>query len=143
MTNRPSSTSEIGAIRILRRGASRRCPVCGEWKIFKGWFALQPSCPQCGFVFERREGQFIGGIGVNTMVSFTAIVATMGLCFLLTAPEFSLPWILGPTLAVGIIMPAAFFPVSKTLWAAIDLIMIPLEPDEAPLRQRPLPKRSE
>ena len=32
--------------------------------------------------------------------------------------------------ATALIVPLAFFPVSKTLWSAIDLAMRPLEPDD-------------
>jgi len=138
VTSGPSSTDQIGFFRILRRGLTRRCPVCGEWKIFEGWFVMLPCCPQCGFVFERQEGQFIGGIGVNTSVTAISIVLSMILGFAITAPDFSLPWILGTTIAVSVVVPLLFFPVSKTLWAAIDLLMIPLGDTEAPMRQRPL-----
>lgn len=137
MSTGPSSTDQIGLYRILWRGLTRRCPVCGEWKIFEGWFTLVPRCPQCGFVFERQEGQFIGGIGVNTVVTSLAIILSMILGFVFTAPDFSLPWILGTTVAVSVLVPLLFFPASKTLWAAIDILMVPLEDDEAPSRQRP------
>jgi hypothetical protein len=32
--------------------------------------------------------------------------------------------------AVAVVVPLAFYPVSKTLWSAIDLAMRPLEPDD-------------
>lgn len=140
MTSSRTSTADIGVVRILTRGLTRRCPVCGERDVFDDWFNQKPCCGECGFVFERQEGQFIGAIGVNTVVSFVAIIVTMTLGFVLTAPDFSLPWILGTTMAVSVLVPLLFFPVSKTLWAAIDMIMIPLEETEAPLRQRPHPK---
>ncbi len=140
MAETSNSTSEIGFGRIIRRGLTRRCPVCGEWNVFDGWFRQKPSCPQCGFVFARKEGQFIGAIGVNTSVTAIAIVLSMIIGFAVTAPDFSLPWILGSTVVVSIVVPTIFFPVSKTLWAAMDILMIPLEETEAPLRQRPLRK---
>jgi uncharacterized protein (DUF983 family) len=32
----------------LRRGASGRCPACGEGSIFRGYLKPQPQCPKCG-----------------------------------------------------------------------------------------------
>jgi hypothetical protein len=32
--------------------------------------------------------------------------------------------------ATAVVVPLAFYPVSKTLWSAIDLAMRPLEPDD-------------
>ena len=68
-----SSTKEIGAGKILLRGWTKRCPVCGETKIFRGWFELVEQCPRCHFWFERQEGQFIGAVGVNTVVTFVSM----------------------------------------------------------------------
>ncbi len=40
-------------------------------------------------------------------------------------------WVaVGAIVATAIIVPLAFYPVSKTLWSAIDLAMRPLEPDD-------------
>lgn len=134
MSGQPTSTKEIGALRILARGTTKRCPVCGERDIFEGWFSLRKSCPRCWFVFERQEGQFIGAVGVNTSITFGALTLVMVLGFVLTAPDFNAALILGSCLAVATLLPLIFFPVSKTLWAAIDLLLIPLEPGEAPFR---------
>jgi uncharacterized protein (DUF983 family) len=32
----------------IRRGARRRCPVCGEGPLFTGYLATQEQCPKCG-----------------------------------------------------------------------------------------------
>lgn len=40
----------------MRRGLARRCPRCGEGKLFAGWHRLAERCPVCGLAFERRTG---------------------------------------------------------------------------------------
>lgn len=131
-----SSTKEIGAGKILIRGWTKRCPVCGESKIFRGYFELVEECPRCGFRFERQEGQFIGAIGVNTVVTFFSMTLVMTLGLIFTAPEFNVVLIMTSSIGVAALLPLLFFPFSKTVWAAIDLLLIPLEPGEAPLRSR-------
>jgi uncharacterized protein (DUF983 family) len=39
----------------LRRGLRRRCPHCGEGRLFAGW-SLRDRCAVCGLVFARNPG---------------------------------------------------------------------------------------
>src|SRR5687767_8479697 len=39
----------------LRRGLRKRCPHCGEGRLFHGWSHVD-SCSNCGLVFEPRPG---------------------------------------------------------------------------------------
>ena len=32
----------------LRRGIARRCPACGQGRLFNGYLAVRPICPACG-----------------------------------------------------------------------------------------------
>jgi hypothetical protein len=36
----------------------------------------------------------------------------------------------GAIMATAVVVPLVFYPVSKTLWSAIDLAMRPLEPED-------------
>lgn len=69
---------------------------------------------------------------MNTVVSFAVLLATVIVCFLLTGPDRTAVQVLLPPLLVAAVFPMAFFPASKTLWTAIELVMVPLRPDEAP-----------
>jgi len=40
----------------LRRGLRLRCPRCGEGRLFHGWNRLNESCPVCGLIYERENG---------------------------------------------------------------------------------------
>jgi uncharacterized protein (DUF983 family) len=40
----------------LGRGLRRRCPHCGQGRIFRRWADTFERCPVCGLVFERNAG---------------------------------------------------------------------------------------
>lgn len=131
---------------LLLRGLFGRCPVCGGRRLFRRWFTMVDRCPTCSLKYERVEGHWIGAIGVNT-------VCVMGLMLIvLAAVTFSLFPDPPPTVplvsaevVIAVLGPLVFFPASRTLWTAMDLLMRPLLPGEVdprfvevdPLRDRP------
>ena len=88
-------------------------------------------CPNCGFLFERTEGQFIGAVGINTIVTFGALLITLVVGFIVTSPDIAVVPLLVAGLAIAAVLPVFFYPYSKTIWTAVDLSMSPLEPGEA------------
>src|SRR5688572_26962394 len=40
---------------VLWRGLRKRCPHCGEGRLFSGWSQLE-HCSVCGLVFARNPG---------------------------------------------------------------------------------------
>lgn len=115
---------------LLWRGLRRRCPVCGEGGLFRGWFTMVDDCPRCGLHFERVEGHWIGAIGINTIVSFGLMMVVMVVGFVVTYPDPPVAPILVATVLTAAVTPVAFFPASKTLWTAIDVRLRPVRPDE-------------
>ncbi|MFM7062821.1 MAG: hypothetical protein ACKO04_04915 [Actinomycetes bacterium] len=59
---------------LLWRGLFIRCPACGGRHVFRNWFAMADRCPTCTLRFERVEGHWIGSLGLNTTVVFTAML---------------------------------------------------------------------
>jgi uncharacterized protein (DUF983 family) len=114
--------------RLLARGVWRRCPLCGGGDCFETWFQVKERCPRCHFPIQREEGHWIGAIGMNTVVSFGAILVTLVAGFVLQGDQRRVAPMLIALVAVAIIVPLAFFGSSQTLWSAIDLAMRPLEP---------------
>ncbi len=113
--------------RLLLRGLFGRCPVCGSRHLFRRWFSMVDRCPQCSLHFERVDGHWIGAIGVNT-------VAVMGLMlivlFAVTMTSFPDPpprALIYVEVAIAGLGPLVFFPASRTLWSAMDLLMRPLK----------------
>lgn len=67
---------------------------------------------------------------INTTVIFATFLVVFGGMVLLTWPD--VPWALVFTVTVvaNVAIPIAFYPLSKTLWLALELSWHPLEPDE-------------
>jgi uncharacterized protein (DUF983 family) len=119
----------------LRRGLVGACPVCGGRRLFRRWFHMVEDCPRCGFHFERIEGHWLGSLGLNTVVTFVLLFAVLVVGLAVTVPDVPvLPLVLVGA-GVGLLFPLLFFPVSRTLWTAIDLLARPPDASElAPTR---------
>ena len=113
--------------RMVVRGIVRHCPRCGGGKLFTGWLKMQPRCPRCGMCFEREEGFFLGAYVVNFGVMIIALALFIGIGVGLTLPDPPPGKLALGGMAVGVIVPILFYPMSRTVWSAIDLIMKPLE----------------
>ena len=116
--------------RVFLRGWVKHCPVCGQGHLFRRWFWMKESCPRCGLVFNRIEGQWSGDIGVNTIVSFGVLLIVLLGGVLVTWPTPPMVAIGIAAIAVAVLMPIFFLPFSKTVWLASDLLLRPLEPGE-------------
>lgn len=103
-----------------------RCPHCGGGPIFTSWSRLLPVCPVCGLGLERGEqGYWLGAYFFNLM-AVEAVFGAWMLGFLLaTWPDP--PWELFQvtTIVLMVVFPFAFFPFSKTLFLAFDLLVRP------------------
>lgn len=125
---RPEVT--IGLRRLLLRGATLACPACGARGHFRHWVKMEPRCHRCGLTFERIEGHWVGAIGLNTIVSFGALLVFLIVAVALTIPDIPVrPLVIG-NIAVAIVVPVLFHPASRTLWTAVDIAMRPLEAHE-------------
>jgi uncharacterized protein (DUF983 family) len=127
-----SGVAAAGPLRMLWRGITKRCPRCGSRHLFSRWFDLAPDCPRCGYRFEREEGFFLGAYVINLAISELAVVAVVVALIVKEANGGQVdlvPWI---SWAIGLqlVLPILAYPFSKTIWAAFDLIMRPLDPAE-------------
>lgn len=100
--------------KVVWRGLRLRCPVCGEGKLFRTYFAMHANCARCGVGFAREHGQWVGSLDLNTfVVAFALMIGT----------AFTPPWPLAMSLAVwcaaAILVPLATFRFSRGLWTAI------------------------
>jgi uncharacterized protein (DUF983 family) len=64
-------------LRLAWIGMRLRCPACGQGRIFRNLTVMHESCPHCGAVFEREEGDFVGAIVVA--YSITAVLVAIGI----------------------------------------------------------------
>ena len=112
----------------------KRCPVCGSGRLFVHWTKMCERCPGCGHRFERKaeEGFFLGALVINFVVaeSVLGIVAAVYIAALAGGKRTSFWPYLGTAAVLAVVMPVITYPFSKTFWAAIDLVMHPVEPAE-------------
>lgn len=116
--------------RMLWRGARRRCPRCGGKRLFTRWFTMAERCPTCGYKFERQPGFALGAMTINMAVVLILFSAIVIVGVALTMPHVAVLKITVLAAAVNAIVPVVFYPFSKTIWAAIDLAMRPLDSNE-------------
>jgi len=115
---------------VLLRGLKRQCPRCAQDNLFTSTLNMKRRCPHCHLEFERNPGAFIGGIGVNTTVTFILIIIAIVASFLLISSDHSVWWRILPGLVIALTFPVAFFASSKMLWIAIEYIWWPPAPGE-------------
>ncbi len=114
---------------MLWRGLTRRCPRCESGGLFRRWTEMVDECPRCGLVYEREEGYWLGAIIINTLLSGLIIALLIALAVSLTWPDIPALPLLAAGLPIGIALPIALYPISKTLWVAVDICFLhPLRP---------------
>jgi len=111
---------------LFSRALRLRCPHCGGGPIFVTWSHLVPNCPVCGLGLERGEqGYWLGAYFFNLMAMET-VFSIWVLAFLLgTWPDPPWDLIQATTIVLMLVVPVAFFPFSKTLFLAFDLMVRP------------------
>ena len=57
---RVEGSREPTALQAIGRGARRRCPRCGQGRIFQKFIEVRDRCENCGYVFEERSGDTWG-----------------------------------------------------------------------------------
>lgn len=84
----------------------KRCPNCLKGPVYAGYWTMYPTCPVCGFRFQRDAGHFLGAMYVNYPIgalvlgcfallihwllpswSFHVVMTVAVIPFLLTVPE--------------------------------------------------------
>ncbi len=91
---------------------------------------MKDYCGGCGLRFEREPGYWVGAVIINTIVIFATFLLVFGGMVLLTWPD--VPWVavFVVTVVANLIIPIVFYPLSKTVWSALELSWHSLEPDE-------------
>lgn len=115
---------------MLRRGLLRRCPRCGSGGLFTRWFGMVDRCPGCAMRFNREEGFFVSALFVNFATTETVMFVWLAVTFFLTVPDPPVWTIAIGAVVISAVVPLVFYPFSKTIWAAIHLVMEPLDERE-------------
>lgn len=112
------------------RGLFGGCPRCGSHGWFRHWFKRNERCPTCGYKAERSEGYMLGAMTMNVIVTFFLLLVVILVGSIASYPHIAV----GPMVIVGmsiaVLWPMIFYPATYTLWAAVDLLMRPLDEAE-------------
>jgi len=129
---------EAGAATVLLRGLRKRCPRCGERRIFRSWTQLIERCPFCALTFEREQGGFLGAMTLNFLVAVLVWVIVLIVVLVMTVPDVPVVPLLIASTAILVAVPLWFYPRSKTLWAGIEFLVARSDPDyRTPVRRDP------
>ncbi len=95
--------------------------------MFRTWWRMLAACSVCGYSYEREEGYWVGALIINLAVAELCFALLFAVVVVVTMPE--IPWqpLLAAALVTNAVLPALFYPYSKTLWMALDLYLHPLE----------------
>ena len=116
----------LDTLRLFGRALRLRCPNCGRGKLFSSWLRMRTHCPVCGLELERgEEGYQVGSYMFNIVAAELAFAAVFLAIVALTWP--APPWTLLEYggIVMMVIAPFVFFPFSKTLFLAFDLVFRP------------------
>jgi uncharacterized protein (DUF983 family) len=130
---KPRTTTESTGVapwRLLLRGAFHRCPICGGGKVIRRWFWMADHCPTCDLRYERLDGQMIGYIGLNTIVTFGATFVVLLVGSVLMAPDIRTTPLLVACSITAVAFPILLMPSCRLGWCAVDLLLRPLQPNE-------------
>jgi uncharacterized protein (DUF983 family) len=119
------------ALLMFARALRRRCPNCGAGRVIRRWIHTRPACPRCRLRLDRGEPDyFLGAIVFNMAFAEGLFAAALLGVLLWTWP--SPPWdaLYYGGIAGLIVAPILFYPYSKLLWLAFDLLFRPLRPED-------------
>lgn len=121
---------------MLGRAVMKHCPRCGSGHLFTSWWKMKERCPKCDLHFEGRpeEGHFLGAITINT--GLTAGILLLGIwlyVIVMAVSDGNAPsvwFVVATSAALAVVMPALFYPFTKTIWVAAEIIMNRFDPNK-------------
>ena len=122
-------------VTLFTRAAVKHCPRCGAGHLFHSWWKMKERCPKCDLHFEGRpeEGHFLGAITINT--GLTAGILLLGIWLYVVVLALSddggppVWFVVATSAALALILPAIFYPFTKTIWVACEITMNRMDPD--------------
>lgn len=110
-------------IRTLSRGLRLRCPACGRGRLYAGLTRMNSACSECGSVFQREPGFYLGAIYCN--YGLTALIISIAYPLLVFTGTTSTHMALAVCMTVAIVLPLLFFRHARSVWLAFDELIDP------------------
>jgi len=118
--------------KMIRRSLLRQCPRCANrsaW--FTSWFKQGERCIGCGIKRTRdTDGHELGSMTVASVLNIVLIMAAIGIAIALTAPDVPVLTLYIVLASAALVFPVLTWPVTHTLWMAIDLVARPMGVEE-------------
>lgn len=128
----PHESTIRTAGRYTWRALRLRCPNCGGRGIWKHWLSMREACPVCGLHLERGEhGYIVGSYMFNIVASELVFAALFIVIVVAMWPSPPWSWLQWGGGALMLLMPVLFYPFSKTLFLAFDLLFRPQNFEDA------------
>jgi uncharacterized membrane protein YagU involved in acid resistance len=86
------------------------------------------QCPACGYVFEKEDGYWVTAMIINTAVTEAVFGILFVAAIVASWPEVHWIQLLVIGAVTNVVVPVLFYPLSKTIWVAIDLSFHPISP---------------
>jgi len=121
-----------GVVKMLARGVAHRCPWCGGRRaFFTGWFAKSERCRTCGISWRRGDTGFeLGAAAISAVVVLGTLVVGLGVAMVATWPDVPYVWLFVGLAVAAVALPVLAYPITYTIWQALDLMMRPPEAGE-------------
>jgi uncharacterized protein (DUF983 family) len=81
-------------------------------------------CPRCGLRFGREEGYWTGAMAMNFVLTGTVFAVVFVTLVAVTAPNVPVAPLLAVLVPITVLGPVLGYPISKTLWVAIDRVFL-------------------
>ncbi len=113
-------------LHLISRSLRRRCPLCGEGKLFRLWLRMHLTCPKCGVTFAREPGYFMGSVYLNYGLTAAIVAGVYPIClFQQLLPQNVL---LTVGLIFCVVFPVLVFPFARSFWLGFDEYCDPRPP---------------
>ena len=130
MTHSENNLPSTG--KMIRRSLLRQCPRCANrsaW--FTSWFKQGERCIGCGIKRTRdTDGHELGSMTIASVLNIVLIMAAIGIAVAFTAPDVPVLTLYIVLASAALVFPVLTWPMTHTLWMAIDLIFRPMGVDE-------------
>jgi uncharacterized protein (DUF983 family) len=105
----------VTAIRGIVRNL---CPKCRAGAVFRGFYSMNKTCPECGLKFEREPGYFMGAMVFGYVIGAASTVPTLIIAIFVC--EASIPLAIGVACAQVIFLNPFLFKYCRLAWLWMD-----------------------
>jgi uncharacterized protein (DUF983 family) len=123
-TPEPRSSSWSSRLASFWAMVRMRCPRCRQGRMFRSTFEMNDPCPECGLLFEREEGYFLGAMYVSYGLG-SAIVVPLFYLVQWLLPDAQPVWLFAVTVALYLPLVPLVFRYSRVIWTHFDRLVCP------------------